>query len=99
MKVIKEYVDLIDEELESAKDYAEKYLYCKSMNDVKFAKYFMDMAADELRHANNLHEIAVTKIEALKKVYIAPAYMEEVWEKSHQSYVERAAWIKQMLAM
>lgn len=96
MRIIREYVDLIDDELCSAKDYAERSLYFKSIGDVKFAKYFSDMASDELRHSGYLHDVAVTKIENLKKVYVAPDYMEEVWDKSHRDYVEKVSWIKQM---
>ena len=99
MKVIKEYVDLISEEIDDAKNYAEKYLYCKSMNDIKSAKYYMDMAADELRHADHLHEMAIAQIENLRKVYTPPAEMEDVWSRSHTNFVEKTAWVKQMLAM
>lgn len=42
---------------------------------------------------------AVKEIEELNKVYKAPEGMQEKWDKAHAKYVERAAWIKQMLAM
>jgi hypothetical protein len=57
------------------------------------------MASDELRHSSFLHEWAVAEIEELSKVYTPPVWMEEKWEKSHKEYVEKVAWIKQMLAM
>ena len=99
MKVIKDLVDKIDDELCDAKQYAEDYLYCKSAGEIKFHKYYFDMAQDELRHAMLLHEIAVAKIEQLNQVYTAPESMKEVWNKSHAEYVEKTAWIKKMLEM
>ena len=57
------------------------------------------MANDELKHANYEHEWAVKEIEKINKIFIAPAEMQEEWEKAHKEYVEKVAWIKQMLAM
>ena len=65
----------------------------------RYAKY-KSMATDELNHAMIIHEIAAKDIEKLKAVYPdIPQSMMESWEKSHKDYVERVAWIKQMLAM
>ena len=99
MTKIKKLVCLIDEELESAKCYAEKYLEYKVENNSTWATRFKEMAGDELNHANHLHELAVDEIQKLKAVYTPPASMEELWENSHKNYVEKAAWIKQMLTM
>ena len=100
MTKIKKYVERIDEELHDAKHYAEKSLECKAAGDSdRYAKY-KTLATDELNHAMVIHEFAVKDIERLKAVYPAiPAGMMEAWDKSHTNYVERAAWIKQMLAM
>lgn len=99
MRAIKKYVEAIDEELESAKEYAEKYVEHKAKNDMQTATRYKEMANDELKHANYIHEWAVKEIQDLSKVYTAPVEMQEAWEKSHKVYVETVAWIKQMLAM
>lgn len=99
MRAIKNYVEAIDEELESAKEYAEKYVEHKAKNDMQTASRYKEMANDELKHANYIHEWAVKEIQDLSKVYTAPVEMQEAWEKSHKVYVETVAWIKQMLAM
>ncbi len=99
MKSIKKYVEAIDEEIEGAKDYAEKYVEAKAKGDMSRANRYKEMATDELRHSTFLHEWAVAEIEELSKVYTPPVWMEEKWEKSHKEYVEKVAWIKQMLAM
>jgi len=50
-------------------------------------------------HSSWLHEMAISEIEQLKKVYVPPTEMTDVWEKSHAKYVEKAAWVKSMLLM
>lgn len=99
MRSIKKYVDGIDEEIDGAKDYAEKYVECKAKGDMAKANRFKEMAQDELKHATYIHEMAVAEIAEVSKVFKAPMAMEEAWEHAHKAYVERAAWVKQMLAM
>ena len=99
MKSIKKYVDDIDEEIDGAKDYAEKYVVAKAKGDMNKANRYKEMAQDELKHAMYLHEWAVAEIAEVSKVFKAPVEMEEVWEHAHKAYVERVAWVKQMLAM
>jgi hypothetical protein len=99
MRAIKMYVDALDEEIEGAKDYAEKYVEAKAKNEPTKATRYKEMANDELKHAMYIHEWAVETITEVSKVFKAPTEMEEKWEKAHKEYVEKVAWIKQMLAM
>lgn len=99
MRSIKNYVEAIDEELEGAKDYAEKYVERKAKGDMQSANRYKEMANDELKHASYIHEWAVKEIDEISKVYTAPVEMQEAWEKAHKEYVEKVAWIKQMLTM
>lgn len=99
MKVIKQYVDIIDEELCGAKDYAEMYVERKAYGDSSWANRFKEMANDELRHAMYIHDYAVSKIQEIGKTFTPPAEMQEEWDRSHKEYVEKTAWIKQMLSM
>lgn len=98
MKKIQELVDWIDDELEGAKCYAEKYVYKKAKGS-QWAGTFHSMAEDELKHAENIHRLAVEEIETLNKVFTAPDEMQEAWDKAHKEYVEKAAWIRKMLDM
>jgi hypothetical protein len=93
------YIDAIDEEIDGAKNYAEKYVESKARGDMNKANRYKEMANDELKHAMYNHEFAVAAIDEVSKVFKAPADMEEKWQKSHKEYVEKVAWIKQMLAM
>lgn len=99
MKSIKNYVEAIDEEIEGAKNYAEKYVERKAKGDMAAATRYKEMATDELKHAGYEHEWAIKEIDEISKIYIAPAEMQETWQKAHKKYVESVAWIRQMLAM
>lgn len=99
MRYIKEIVEQLDEEIEGAKKYAEKYVEYKAKNNMSWANKFKEMATDELKHSTYIHEIAVQEIEELKKIYSPPVSMQEKWEHEHKEYVEKVAWVKQMLTM
>lgn len=55
------------------------------------------MSEQELGHATYLHDMAVEKITEIEKHYQPTVKMEEKWEHEHKEYVEKTAWIKQML--
>lgn len=99
MKKIKKLVHMINEELEGAKCYAEKYIEFKVDNKSAWSSKFKEMANDELNHAMQLHTLAIEEITEIKKIYVAPIEMQEKWDKSHEEYVQKVAWIKQMLMM
>ena len=99
MTKIKELVDRIDDELNDAKDYAEDYLSFKAKGNTTWANRYKEMSTDELKHAGYIHDRAVEEIEELKKVYTPPVDMMDKWTTAHKKYIEKAAWIKQMLAM
>lgn len=99
MRKIKKFVDAISEELEDAKEYAESYVEAKAKGETGIANRYKEMAGDEIKHAMYLHEMAVAEIKEISKVYTPPADMQEKWDMAHKEYVEKAAWIKQMLAM
>lgn len=100
MKKIKDYVEKIDDELCGAKEYIEKALWYKAKGDsTRYAKY-KEMSTQELGHAMNIHQFAAEDIAELEKVYPEiPEKMIDAWNKSHDEYVEKTAWIKQMQAM
>lgn len=99
MRYIQKLVDHIEDELESAKDYAEKYVEHKTKDDLTTASRFKSMAEDELSHAMFFHELAVKEIDKLSKLYTPPAKMLEKWEHEHREYVDKVAHIKQILSI
>jgi hypothetical protein len=99
MTKIKNLADELNEELESAKNYAEEYLSFKAANNTTWANRYKEMAQEELKHAGYIHDRVVVEIEDLRKVYTPPQDMMEKWDADHKRYIEKAAWIRQMLAM
>ena len=99
MKRIGKFVKMIDDELEGANCYAEKYIEYKADGKTEWADKFSNMANNELGHADMIHEIAMEEIDKLNRVFTPPADMQEKWEKAHIDYVNKAAWVRQMLAM
>ena len=99
MRKIKELVERIDDELNSAEEYAEKFIEYKADGESSMAAKFQDMATQEMNHATTMHDIAVKEIEKVSAVFNAPAEMREKWDKSHSEYIQRAARIKSMINM
>lgn len=99
MTRIKNLADKMKDEICSAKDYAEEYLTFKAKDNSTWATRYKEMSQEELKHANYIHERAVEEIEELRKVYTPPEEMLEKWDHEHKEYIEKVAWIKQMLAM
>ena len=99
MTRIKNLADEIKDELCSAKEYAEEYLTFKAKNNATMANRYKEMSQDELKHAGYIHDRVVGEIEELRKVYTPPEEMMEKWDSDHKKYIEKAAWIKQMLTM
>ena len=100
MKQIKEYVEQMEEEICGAKDYIEKALWYKSKGDtIRYNKY-KEMAMQELNHAEIIHTFAVEDIAKLEEVFPeVPTEMMDKWNESHKKYIEKVAWIRQMMAM
>lgn len=99
MTRIKKLAEEMEDEICSAKEYAEEYLTFKAKDNSVWANRYKEMAQDELKHAGYIHERAVEEIEELRKVYTPPEEMLEKWEHEHREYIEKAAWVKQMLTM
>lgn len=99
MRKVLEYLEQMNDELISAKDYAESYLQLKVEGDQNWSVKYKTMAEDELRHALNFRELITQSMDKIKAVYTPPIELIESVEKSNSYYVEKVAWIKQMLAM
>ena len=96
MRIIKELVDHIKDEVEGAMEYANKYAEYKVLGSPR-ASVYKQMAYDELSHADKIHEFAVEEINKAKAVMTPPVEMEEKWQHEHKKYIEEVAKIKMML--
>lgn len=99
MKKIQNLVDQMNEEHEGATAYIECALDYKAHGNSSWYSKYKGMAEDELRHCQILHERAVEEIGILQRVYTPTVDMEKKWQEAHKTYVEKTAWIKQMIAM
>lgn len=99
MKRIKELVDMINEEIEGARNYAMEYLQLRADGDAQTARKLAEMSEDELRHAAVIHDIAVKEIDNLRRTITPPEEMEEKWRICHKKYIEQVAEIKVMLTL
>lgn len=99
MKIIKQIVEDMKEELDSAEHYAKKYAELKDSNR-ECAEKYQKMAQDELRHVDMLHEMAVKEIKAeMAKGVVTPPAMQAVWDWEHEKMIDKTARIKVLLNM
>lgn len=99
MTKIKELTEEIKEELCDAKKYAERYVEHKVRGESDRANAYKKMANDELDHATRLHSIVVAEIKSVEDKVNPPEWMLEKWKEIHTWYVEKEAFVKQILAM
>lgn len=99
MKMIDHIVEDLDEELEGAMHYAEKYIENRAKGETTRAAKFKEMASDELRHASFVHEMAVADIASIEKVFSMPVEDAEKWAHAHKHYVDCVGRVKMMLNM
>lgn len=99
MKIIKEIVEYIHEELEGSEDYAKKATQYKA-DDRALADTYSMMAAQELEHVDKLHAQVVRIIKAYQATgKEAPASMKAVWDWEHEQAMDKVAKIKMLLEM
>ena len=99
MKVLDKMLDCLEEEVEGAKEYAEKYIECKARGNMNRANKYREMASDELKHAGYLREMDIMDIDELKKIYTMTEDEELAWEHGHKRINEQMAIVKHMLEM
>lgn len=99
MKIIHNYTTKINEELNDATDYAEKYIEERAKDNISKANKYREMANDELKHAGYIHDLAINEVSEIEKIYTVPVDTVEKLERAHKEYAEKSALIKQMLNM
>lgn len=98
MKIIQKYVELIEEELESAENYIRMAIKHKEDNP-KLAKALADISNDELRHMGILHDEVVEVIaEHRRTAGEPPASMLAIYNYLHERHIDKANKIKMMQA-
>lgn len=91
MKAIAKLVDLIDDELSGAQEYAELALQWKAAHP-KTAEAFHELASIEMTHVKKLHAEAERLIEEERsRSGEPPAAMLAVYDYEHRKQIKRAA--------
>lgn len=99
MKQIKEIVELIEDELEGAEEYAKKATKYKDQ-DKTLADVYARLAQTEMTHVDTLHDQAVRLINEQKKAGVqVPASMQAIWDWEHGKQVDTAARVKSLMAV
>lgn len=99
MNTIDELIDLIDDELSFARNYAERNILLKASKNQAWATRFEKLAKDSLSHASVLQEYLVEQKQNISQVYELPVETQDRIAKITVELVQRTAWIKQMLSM
>ena len=94
MKTVHKMKCEIEEETDSAMEYAEKYLEYKNSKP-NWANMYQEMAKQELTHADYLLAIAT---EAMSNIAWIPESDKEAFDKCQKRSMEKAAMVKLMLS-
>ena len=93
MKVIKQLVEKIDEELEDAESYID--LACEyKEKDRSLADTYYKLSLEEIVHMNMLHDQVVRIINDYKKNNEPPAPMQTLYDYIHEREIKWATKVK-----
>jgi hypothetical protein len=99
MQEIKELVEHMKEELEDSQTYADLAIEHKGENNGLSALY-LELANQETRHMEMLHDKAVELITAHRREHgEPPAAMLAVWDYEHKKIIRKATEVRAMLEM
>lgn len=99
MKLIDKMLEQLEDEVEGARDYAEKYVECKARGNMSRANRYKEMAHDELKHATFLKEMDIADIDELKKVYPMTDEEQSLWEHGHKHVNDQMAMVMHIISM
>lgn len=99
MKVIKDIVKNMREEIEDAEKYAWAAVRAKAEHP-DLAEVYNRLSNAEIEHAGMLHKQAVEIIDKYRRDgHETPVAMQAVWEWEHERYMEELAGVKRILEM
>ena len=98
MKEIKWLAEQIEEELEDAENYAWKAKHYKD-TDPDLSRTCTELARQEIKHSEMLHDQAVRLIKAFRSTGAEPpAVMLAVWEHEHDKMIKRRHKVDMLLS-
>lgn len=99
MKIIEKLSNMIEDELDGAKCYAEKAIELKD-TDKRLSTLFNNLSEQEMNHMNQLHAEVVRLIDECRQKNVEPpAGMMTLYEYLHKKHIDKAAKIKSLQAL
>ncbi len=99
MQIIKKLVEMIEDELEGAEEYAKEANHYKTEN-AGLSNTFYEIAQQEMKHVSMLHDQVAAIIKRHREDHgEPPAAMMAVWEWEHEKHIEEAAEVRRLLEM
>jgi len=99
MKIIKDIVKNMREEIEDAEKYAWAAVRAKAEHP-DLAEVYNRLSNAEIEHTGMLHKQAVEIIDKYRRDgHEPPVAMQAVWEWEHERYMEELAGVKRILEM
>ena len=99
MKIIKELIEEMDDELKGAGDYADRALLYKNTDKV-LADMYYNMSLQEMNHHNELHNAVVRMITKYRETNgEPPEAMKAVYDWEHKKDIARAKDVKAAQAL
>lgn len=99
MQFIEELYDLIHDEIEISRNYAEKSILLKSEGKNECAEKFEQMAKESLSHIEKISDYIQERVQQLTECYTLPSAMRKQWNYRGAQYKERISLIEQLLSM
>ena len=97
MRKLEKMIDDIHDEVDGAREYAEKYIDSKAKGNVPRATKYKEMATDELKHANYIRDFAIADAEGIKRVHTLTEEEVEAWEHAHKRLNDAIAMVQHLL--
>ena len=98
MKILDKMIDCLHDEVEGAREYAEKYIDSKAKGNIPRANKYKEMANDELKHASYLREFAIADAESIKRVHPLSEEEATAWEHAHRRLNDEIAMVHHLLS-
>ena len=97
---VKEFIELIEEELHDSKNYAIKAIEIKAMS-TSWGEKYLTLSKEEFNHATILFKMFQEFVQLYMKENgnILPEYIEKYQDKITQEYAEKTAYIKHLHSM